>query len=227
MVNPANVMVTLNQYLDHTCLRPEAGKGDISQVCREAVDNQLAGVCIPPYYIQHASEHLQARKVNLVTVIGFPLGYHKISTKAEEARKAIDDGADELDMVINMAAFRSGCMKYVQEDIERITALARMNNKLVKIIIETGLLDEEGIVEACRICADCGVDYVKTCTGFNGGQANASAIRLIRSHLPASIKVKAAGGIRDADSARQLIEAGSDRLGTTSSLKIIADENQA
>ena len=214
----------MSAYIDHTLLKPAAEKGDVDVLCEEANKNEFAAVCIPPFYLQHAYQMVEQTKVNLATVIGFPLGYNKMSTKTEEARKAIDDGADELDMVMNITAFKSGMMEIVQEEIESVVTLARMNNKIVKVIIETGLLDNEEILQACTTCAHAGVDYVKTCTGFNGGQAEVDTIALMRKHLPNTIKIKASGGIKEVEKANELIKAGADRLGTSSGLKLIAHE---
>lgn len=217
-------MHALNEYLDHTLLKPDVLKAQVSEACQHTIQHQFAGLCLPPSYVKHANDHLAERKPKLITVIGFPLGYQRISAKAEEARVALDDGADELDMVLNISAFKSGLVSYVQEDIDNIAQLTHLNNKLVKVILETGLLTRQEIIDACRICADTKVDYVKTCTGFNGGEASVEDVQLMREHLPSHTKIKASGGIKDATKAWRLIESGADRLGTSASLNLVAHE---
>jgi len=143
------------------------------------------------------------------------------SIKAEEAKKAIDDGADELDMVMNIAAFKSGNLPFVQDDIESIVTIGRLKNKVIKVIIETGLLSDEEIIKACEICAKAEVPYVKTSTGINAGGAKSEHVKLIREHLPKSIKIKASGGIRTTEFANELISLGASRLGTSSGLSLI------
>lgn len=215
-------MERLNAYLDHTLLKPDLEIHQVTEAAQLATHQHLAGLCIPPSYVKHAHEQLSGSKVKAVTVIGFPLGYQKISPKTEEAREVLDDGADEVDMVMNVSAFKSGLTNYVQEDIDSITHLTHRHNKLIKVIIETGLLDEEEIKKACSLCAFSGVDYVKTCTGFNGGHASVDNVALMRESLPAHTKIKASGGIKTVESAQALISAGADRLGTSSSYNLIA-----
>ncbi len=216
-------MHPINHYIDHTQLSPDTQAQTIDRVCQEALDNDFAGICIPPFYARQAKEYLGSANVNLVTVIGFPLGYHTANAKINEAKQALDDGADELDMVMNITAFKSGLEATAKDDIERVVKLARTDHKTVKVIIETGLLEEEEISKACRLCAEAGTDYVKTCTGFSGGKANVDDIKLMRDSLPVNVKIKASGGIKDANKAKSLIEAGADRLGTSSGVNIIAD----
>lgn len=215
----------LNRYLDHTLLKPDLTMDQVTEAAKLAIQHQFAGLCIPPSYVKYTHENLVGGSVKAVTVIGFPLGYQKISPKTEEARVALDDGADELDMVLNVSAFKSRLTSYVEDDIKSITQLTHRHNKLLKVIIETGLLDHEEIKEACSICARSEADYVKTCTGFNGGQANVADVALIREYLPPNMKIKASGGIKSRESAEALINAGADRLGTSSSLKLIANES--
>ena len=212
----------LNSYIEHTILKPDSSREQVLKVCREAVENNFAGACIPPYFLQHARKEIPDNsETQLVTVIGFPMGYNMTSIKAEEAKKAIDDGADELDMVMNIAAFKSGNLPFVQDDIESIVTIGRLKNKLVKVIIETGLLSDEEIIKACAICAKAEVPYVKTSTGINAGGAKSEHVKLMREHLPKSIKIKASGGIRSTEFANELIELGADRLGTSSGLSLI------
>lgn len=224
MANPKQAINPLNGYLDHTLLKPDLTADQMHAGCQHTIDHHFAGICLPPAWVKQANEYLADRKAKVVTVIGFPLGYQKIGTKTEEARLALDDGADELDMVLNISAFKSGASSYVREDIDSIVQLTHRTNKLVKVIIETALLSESEIIEACRICADNKVDFVKTCTGFNGGQATVQDVQLMHENLPAHTKIKASGGIKDTTTAWNLIESGADRLGTSSSLRLVADE---
>ena len=211
----------VNNYLDHTLLKPDLQLNQVTEGAQLAIQHQFAGLCIPPSYVKHAHEQLAGTKVKVITVIGFPLGYHKMSPKTEEARVALDDGADELDMVLNISAFKSGLTSYVEEDITNIAHLTHRHNKLLKVIIETGLLTQKEIRDACHICAHAQVDYVKTCTGFNGGQATVEDVALMREELPANTKIKASGGIKTLETANALINAGADRLGTSSSLNLL------
>lgn len=220
MEKTLNLTGQLNSYIDHTLLKAEASQDQIEKVCQEAIDHQFAGVCIPPYYTHIGRNHLINTKVKLISVIGFPLGYQKISTKTEEAKKAIDDGAQELDMVMNIAAFKSESQNYAKEDIDNITSLCRLKNTAIKVIIETPLLNEHELQEACNLCASANVDYVKTCTGFNG-PVSVDAVKMLKAQLPANIKIKASGGIRDGNFAHELIESGASRIGTSSGLKMI------
>lgn len=226
--NTSIVMVKTKQqsiasYIDHTLLKPDSTQDQVKQICYEAKQQKFAAVCIPPYYVQKACELLENSQVKIATVIGFPLGYNMTSAKAEEARKAISDGADELDMVMNIAAFKSGKKALVKDDIQSITTLARLRNKVTKVIIETALLDEHEIRDACSICEECESNFVKTCTGFNGGGARVEDIQTMRETLSSRIKIKASGGIKDIEFANQLIEAGADRLGTSSGLKLVGN----
>jgi|APSaa5957512622_1039677.scaffolds.fasta_scaffold06832_2 deoxyribose-phosphate aldolase len=210
----------ISQYIEHTLLKADATKADIEKLCEEAIENDFAGVCVPPYYVKAASAALLEKKPKVITVVGFPLGYNLIAAKVEESRKAIEEGADEIDMVMNVAAFKSGDFSHVKDGIESVATFCRLKAKPLKVIIETGYLSKEEIVKACEICAEVEVDYVKTSTGYNGG-ATVEDIQLMRENLPAKIKLKASGGIRDRKFAEALIKAGADRLGTSAGIQII------
>jgi deoxyribose-phosphate aldolase len=163
--------------------------------------------------------------IKIITVIGFPLGYSTVASKVEEAKKAIISGADEVDMVMNIAAFKSGDFVTVLNDIQAVTTACHLQNKVIKVIIETAYLNEEEIEKACRLCVDCEVDFVKTSTGFATSGATIEAVELMRKILPAKTKIKAAGGIRDIAFAEALIKAGASRLGTSASLNLIGVES--
>lgn len=214
-------MVALAAHIEHTNLKPDCTKQDIIDLCEEAKGHLFYAVCVPPYHVQTAKKALAKTNVKIVTVVGFPLGYATVASKVEEAKKAIISGADEIDMVMNIAAFKSGDFVSVQNDIQAVTTACHLQNKQIKVIIETAYLSAEEIDKACRICIDCEVDFVKTSTGFAAEGASIEAVKLIRSILPAKMKIKASGGIKDHDLALDLIKAGASRLGTSSSLHLI------
>lgn len=211
----------LSSHIDHTTLKIDTKITDVKILCDEAEVHNFHAVCVPPYYVRNASMLLKDSKVKVATVIGFPLGYSATPSKATEIQKAIDDGADELDVVINISAVKSGDWNYVQNDIKTVTLATQMKGKVIKVILETGLLDKKEIKKLCEICTDVGVNYIKTSTGFNGEGATVEVVEFLRANLPNSIKIKASGGIRSAKKAMEMIEAGADRLGTSSSINIV------
>lgn len=211
-------------YIDHTVLKAETTLEDVKRICAEAVEHQFAAVCVPPFYVAPARQALQDSSVRLATVIGFPMGYSATVAKVEEIKRAIDEGADEFDVVINVAAVKTANWAFVRNDLDRMVTACHLRAKHIKVIIETGLLNEEEIRQLCTICNDLEPDYVKTSTGFNGAGANVEVIQLLRSLLKPGIKIKASGGIRTAEDARALIEAGADRLGASKGVAIISEE---
>lgn len=211
----------LPDHIDHTTLKIDTKNTDIKKLCSEAETYNFYAVCVPPYFVRNASMLLKDSEVKIATVIGFPLGYSATPSKAAEIQKAIDDGADELDVVINVSAVKSGDWNYVQNDIKTVALATQMKGKVIKVILETGLLNKKEIKKLCEICTDVGVDYVKTSTGFNGEGATLEVVELLRENLPGSIKIKASGGIRTTKKAKEMIEAGADRLGTSSSIRIV------
>ncbi len=214
-------MIELAGHIEHTNLKPNSTKEDIIKLCEEAIEHNLYGICVPPYHTQTAKKALLNSNVKLTTVVGFPLGYATVASKVEEAKKAIISGVDEVDMVMNIAAFKSQDYATVQNDIQAVTTACHLQNKQIKVIIETAYLNDEEIDRACRICIDCEVDFVKTSTGYAHEGATPEKVKLMRSILPAKIKIKASGGIKTHDEALALIEAGAFRIGTSSSLTII------
>ena len=206
----------LNQKIDHTFLKPDGKEEDIQRICSEAVQFGFAAVCIPPFYVPLASETLADSSVAVATVIGFPMGYSCTAAKVEEIKKAINDGAEELDVVVNLSAVKSGRWNAVRNDIDAVIRVAHLKGKIIKLIIETGLLTENEMERLCKLSAELGVDYVKTSTGFNGPGASVEIVRKLRKCLPKGIKIKASGGIRTPEFAQELVEAGADRLGASS-----------
>ncbi len=213
----------LSAYIEQTILKPESTKDDIVKLVEEAKEHNFVGICVPPYFVKFAKNLLEESEIKLVTVIGFPFGYQTTSAKVEETRKALEDGADEIDMVINIAAMKSKDYNHVNDGISSVATMSRLKGKPVKVIIETALLEEEEIITVCGLCAEIGVDYVKTSTGFNGAGATIKDVKLMRKILPEKIKIKASGGIKTRKFAEQLIEAGADRIGTSSGVVIVSE----
>lgn len=216
--------VKLAETIEHTLLKPDATTKEITQLCQEAVGYGFHGVCVPPFFIKHARKMLKDQPVKVVTVIGFPMGYTGPNAKAEEVKRAVTDKVDEIDMVMNIAALKSGNLAAVRNELQSITTLARLNNLVLKVIIEPTLLTEDEIRQACQLCAEAEVAFVKNATGFHGGKATVEIITLLRQLLPSSVQIKASAGIRDAEFARQLLQAGATRLGTSSGVEIVRHE---
>ena len=222
-------MNAIRTYIDHTLLKPDATPEQIRRLCTEADENGFASVCVNPAYVPLAAELLKDSAVNVCTVIGFPLGMNATAIKAAEALKAVQDGADELDMVIQVGQLKSGNLAYVNPGNiggeDRVRAVVEAGGgKLVKVIIETALLTDEEKVTACQLAQRAGADFVKTCTGFSGGAASVHDIALMRKTVGPDMGVKASGGVRDYASAVALIEAGATRIGTSSGVAIAAGE---
>ena len=210
-------MIDIASYIDHTILKPTTTHIEIKKICEEAVQYGFAVVCIPPSLITIA----RPQAPRIATVIGFPFGYSILKAKVTEVEQALLDGVDELDMVINLVALRAGDWTYLEKEIQTLTTLVHDHDKVIKVIIESGILTDEEIIRCCDVTARVGVDFVKTSTGYAEKGASVDAVRLMRQHLPAGIKIKASGGIRTYEFARQLIEAGADRLGCSASVDII------
>jgi deoxyribose-phosphate aldolase len=215
-------MMDIARFIDHTLLKPDATEEMIENLCDEARKYNFYAVCINPYYVKLVKKILRNSDVKIATVIGFPLGANTGKIKALEAEESIRDGADELDMVINIAALKNKDYDKVKEDIEEVVKKAK-GNALVKVIIETCLLTEDEKVRACNLSLEAGANFVKTSTGFNGKGATVEDIRLIKSVVGDKMKIKASGGIRDYETAIKMIEAGANRIGASSSVKIVQD----
>ena len=216
--------MSLASFIDHTILKNSTTIADIDKICQEAIENGFAAVCVPPYFVSDARKLIQSSPVRLATVIGFPFGYHHYQTKVEEARIAIEEGADELDMVMNLAAFKSNDLAYVETEAEKIVTLTTEQGKSLKIIIESGILTNEEIIKCCDIYKHYPVQFLKTSTGYAEKGASVEAVELMRKHLPEKIQIKASGGIRTTEFAQQLIKAGATRLGCSASIAIIKGE---
>ncbi|MFA5576001.1 MAG: deoxyribose-phosphate aldolase [Tissierellaceae bacterium] len=208
--------------IDHTLLKPEATRDMIEKLCMEAIEYKFAAVCVNPYYVKPAYEILKNSDVKIATVIGFPLGANTKEVKALETLDAIKNGANEIDMVINIGALKNKDYHIVKEDIEAVVAAAKGKAK-VKVIIETCLLTEEEKIKACELSLEAGADFVKTSTGFSTGGATIEDIRLMKSVVGDKMEIKASGGVRDLDTARKMVQAGASRLGTSSGVKIASE----
>ncbi|MDD6333905.1 MAG: deoxyribose-phosphate aldolase [Clostridia bacterium] len=208
-----------NKYFDHTNLKPEATRDDIRKLCEEAKTNDFASVCVNGIYTAYAKECLAGSDVKTCVVVGFPLGAMSTDAKAYETRKAVEDGADEIDMVISVGQLKAGSYDEVYEDVKAVREACQ--GKVLKLIFENCLLTDEEKIKACEIAVRAGVDYVKTSTGFSSGGATISDVALMKAHVDGKCKVKAAGGIRDYNTAIAMIDAGADRLGTSATVKIV------
>jgi deoxyribose-phosphate aldolase len=217
-------MEDLNIYIEHTNLKPDATHQDIIRLCEEAVEHKFYGVCVSPYHVQLAKKTIKKAPVKIITVVGFPFGYNTVASKVEETKKAIIGGADEIDVVMNIAAFKSGDDATVLNDLQAVIMACHLQNKVAKVIIETALLSKAEIEKACRLCMDSEADFVKTSTGFASSGAKLEDIELMRKILPAKIKIKAAGGIKDHETAVAMLNAGAARLGTSASIAIVVTE---
>lgn len=207
------------EYIDHTFLKPDASFSDIQKLVAEAIEYKFFSVCVNPCYVATCAELLKGTSVKVCTVIGFPLGATSTAVKAFETKKAIDDGADEIDMVINIGALKSKKFLLVEDDISEVVKAA--NDKVVKVIIETALLTDEEIVKASQLSEEAGAHFVKTSTGFNGPGATLEGVKLMGSAITNKMRIKASGGIRDYETAMKFIAAGASRLGTSSGVSIV------
>jgi deoxyribose-phosphate aldolase len=238
-------VTNIASYIDHTLLKPVTTHIEIKKICAEAKEYGFAAVCVPPPLVRLARESLgtvsrpddttggkssEAEKevdthiVKVATVIGFPFGYSVIEAKLAEVDQALADGAEELDVVINLVALRNGDWEYLTREMAAITNLVHQRQRKVKVIIESGILEDQEIIRCCEIYSKAGVDFLKTSTGYAEKGATIHAVQLMRQHLPPSIRIKASGGIRDYAFASQLIEAGADRLGCSASVAIVSSQ---
>lgn len=210
----------LNQYIDHTALKADTTYKQIEKLCAEAREHEFFSVCVNSYYVKRAAALLNGSNVNVCTVVGFPLGASIMETKRFEAMKAVAEGAREIDMVINVSAIKSNEWQYVLDDMSSLAQVTHQQGALLKVILETCLLTDEEKRKACELAVKAGVDFVKTSTGFSTGGATVEDVKLMRS-IVGNLGVKASGGIRDAETARKMIEAGATRLGTSASVEIV------
>lgn len=214
----------LNSYIDHTNLKKDALIEDIEKLCEEAMKYHFASVCVYPYFVKAVSEYLKGSNVEICTVVGFPNGMNTTNVKVYEAIDAIENGATEIDMVINISALKNKEYDYIKNEIEEIRDA--IGGKTLKVIIETCLLTDEEIVKMTEICNDTFVNFIKTSTGFDKEGAKVEDIELINKHKGAVLEIKASGGIRDIETAEAMIKAGATRIGTSSGVKLMNIEEK-
>lgn len=215
------IMQNISSYIVHSALKPTTLLADIELLCAEAVENKFPAVCVPPLFVQKAKEHTAGTNIKVATVIGFPFGYSATESKLAEILLAIVDGADEMDMVINITALKNNDWQYLANEINSINPIVKRKGKVLKVIIEAGLLSDEEIIKCCDIYGAAGIDFIQTSTGFTEKGASTETTALIRKHLAESVKIVAAGGIKTYSFAKELISAGADRISSSNSLQIM------
>lgn len=209
------------RYIDHTVLKPTTLVSDVEKLCKEAAAYGFAAVCVPPNFVKTAKANLAGTAVKTATVIGFPFGYSAVEAKIAEIVLAMVDGVDELDIVVNISAIKNGDWQYLANEISNIIPIVKNGNKIVKIIIESGVLTDDEIIKCCELYGMAGIDFLKTSTGYAEKGATIEAVQLFRKHLPVNVQIKASGGIRDYAFARALVEAGATRLGCSAGVAIV------
>ena len=213
----------ISSYIDHTILKPVTTIQNIEQLCAEAVEYKFAAVCVPPPFVKRAATILAPVETRVATVAGFPFGYAPTESKIAETVLALVDGADEIDMVINLVALRMNDWNYLENEVRMMTDICHQKNKIIKVIIESGILTNEEIIRCCQVFGPLGIDYMKTSTGYAEKGASIEAVQLMRRHLPSTAKIKASGGIKTYSFAKALIEAGADRLGCSAGVEIVKE----
>ncbi len=214
----------LAPYIDHTILKPTTTVADIEKLCNEAIRFHFVAVCVPPPFVKKAKEITAKTNIKTATVIGFPFGYSAVEAKIAEVLLTMVDGVDELDVVINLIALKNGDWEYLANEINHLMPIIKQQNKVVKIIIESGVLSNDEIIKCCELYGAAGIDFLKTSTGYAERSATVEAVTLMRKHLPADVQIKASGGIRTYEFAKQLIDAGATRLGCSASVAIVQGE---
>lgn len=209
----------LNKYIDHTILKATASSSDIQKLCEEAIEHEFYSVCVNGCYVADAKHLLQGSDVKLAAVVGFPLGAMTTASKVFEAKEAIENGASEIDMVINVAKLKDGEFDYVENEIRQIKEA--IGDNVLKVIIETCYLTDEEKVKACELSLVAKADFVKTSTGFGTGGATYEDVKLMKSVVGDNAKVKASGGVRDKETAQKYVDLGAERLGTSSGIEIV------
>lgn len=211
---------SIANLIDHTLLKPDTTKEEMNTLCAEAKEFGFAAVCVPPYFVAHCKGQLEDSAVKICTVVGFPLGFDSSFAKVEAIKRAISDGADEIDAVVNIAAIKDENWSYVRNEVQSFTRATHLKGKLLKLIFETSLLEKDQLAKLCDLVNQEEVDFVKTSTGFNGG-ASADIVSQLREKLNPEIKIKASGGIDSTEKALELLKVGADRIGTSRALQLI------
>jgi deoxyribose-phosphate aldolase len=213
-------------YIDHTILKPTTSPADVKKCCSEAEEYQFAAVCVPPPFVRTSKSALSNSKVKIATVAGFPFGYSVALAKLAEVQQALKDGADEIDVVINLAALKNGSWSYLESEIELLIEPIHKQGRIIKVIIESGILTDEEITRCCKIYSQAGADFIKTSTGYAERGATIEAVQLMRNCLPSAVKIKASGGIKKYEFARQLIDAGANRIGCSAGVVIVKQSHE-
>lgn len=213
-------VMKIADHIEHTNLNPSLTISAIDQLVDEAITHNFLGICVPPFWVKRARREIGNKKIILVTVAGFPLGHSMTETKLDEIQRAIDNGADEIDVVWNLSSFKTG-LPWTKIELAKCSKLVHDHHKLLKVIIETAYLSPTEIEQACKLCADAGADFVKTSTGFATAGASVENVILMKNSLPPSVGIKASGGIKTFEQASLLVNAGADRIGTSSGISII------
>lgn len=212
----------INSYIEHTLLKVDTTLADVKRLCEEAANHGFAAVCIPPPFVREARRTLgEMSKVKIVTVVAFPMGYSALPAKTEEIKRAVDEGADEIDGVLNIAAVKSGLWNVVENDIEGMAFACNLKGKPLKLILEMGLLSTAELQRVIQLAHQSRVKFLKTSTGMHGHPTTPEMVRLLKKMADPSLKIKASGGIKTLELAQQLLQAGADRIGTSSALQFI------
>lgn len=212
--------MNLASYLEYTDLRPTITGNDIDKLVRDAIEFGFFGVCIPPFWVKRAKREINSQDLKIITVAGFPMGYTMTESRLDEIARGIESGADEIDLVMNISAFKSGS-EWTKVDLAKASKLTHESGKILKVIIETSLLSQDEMVQASKMAVDAGADFIKTSTGFNGTGARVEHVSLIRKSIPQEVGIKASGGIRTRAQVLSLIEAGASRIGTSTAISIV------
>lgn len=218
--------MSIAAYIDHTLLKQDAAAPQIDRLCAEAAQYHFASVCVNPWYVPRCVKHLQGTGVKVCTVVGFPLGATTTESKVFETLQAVRSGAEEIDMVMNVCAMKSGNTRAIEQEIQALAAAVE-GHAILKVILETCLLTEEEKILACQIAKRAGADYVKTSTGFSTGGATVADVALMRRTVGPKMGVKAAGGIRDYATAKAMLDAGATRIGASAGIAIVQQEQEA
>lgn len=210
----------IHKAIEHTILKPDCTIDDIRRLCEEALQYNFYGVCVPPYFVKDAARLLN-EQAKVVTVVGFPMGYSNVPAKVEEIKRALDEEADEIDAVINICAIKSNNWNYIKNELDSVARAVSMRGKVLKLIIETGLLTKAEMKQVIKIAEDNDIQFIKTSTGFNGDGATVEIVKFLRENLNPKVKIKASGGIKSFEMAEKLIHAGADRIGTSNGVQIV------
>jgi deoxyribose-phosphate aldolase len=220
--NFLDVEQKINSYIEHTLLKVDTTQTDVKRLCEEATQHSFAAVCIPPPFVREARRSLgEMSKVKIVTVVAFPMGYSALPAKTEEIKRAVDEGADEIDGVLNIAAVKSGLWNIVENDIEGMAFACNLKGKPLKLILEMGLLSLEELERVVQLAHQSRVKFLKTSTGMHGHPTTPEMVRLLRKMADPALKIKASGDIKTLEVAQQLLQAGADRIGTSSALQFL------